>query len=397
MPPQINQSPLPGLRGKDYKFIRYGGTIYVVYSMKIPGGKTVLMSWRVNKSDYKGMGIELNRVQTVGKAQFTRIENFGNATEIVGGDPGEHPFQKYVRRLREINGNVSWLNNAQVMQVMLSGYLEGWSDQEMLSAVQQTKWYQSRTEAQRQWEMSMTKAERNASTATWTSRVTDALTELYGPSFDLKELGYTGLENVATKIASGKFGDPTEGFEVWMAQERKKAEKVEGSAAWMDLQKRLEDERAFMNRPEDMFEQIRQDAMEWLGPTAVPDSSVLRKWASRLVSGKASEADWTQYMQGQAKALYPFLGANERWQDRASAYKRIAEESWGAPIGWEDPILSQLGQLGPDGTPTGAAMSYDDYTKAVRSKNQFWQGPVAREEGFDLFNQLNNVFNGVTA
>jgi hypothetical protein len=396
MPPQINQSLLPGLKGKDYRFVRYGGAVYAIYSMMV-GGKRLLMSWRVSKSDYKGYGIDANRVPTIGRAQFQQIENFGNASEIIGGDPGEHPFQKYISRLREINGNVSWLGDRSVMEVMLSGFLEGWSDQEMLSAVQHTKWYQSRTETERNWELTMTKAERKASGETWSTRLTDALSELYGPNFDLQELDLGNIGEMAKKIASGKFGSPDEGFERWLSQERKKAEKVEGSAAWIDLQQRIEDERAFLNRPEDMYEQIRQDAMGWLGPTALPDNSVLRDWSKRLVSGDASEADWNQYIQGQAKALYPYLGANERWQDRASAYKRIAEETWGAPVAWEDPILAQLGQVGPDGSPTGAAMSFDDYSRMVRSKPQFWQGSVAREEGFDLYNLLNNTFNGVTA
>jgi hypothetical protein len=245
----------------------------------------------------------------------------------------------------------------------------------------------------------MTKAERANSTKTWTTRLSGAVEELLGPTMSLQEAGYKPkeLDAIATKIASGKWGDPSEGFETWLAQERKKLEKIEGTAAWMDRQSSLEEQRAFLNRPEDVFEQLKQDATAWLGPSAVPDSSVLQNWANRLVSGKASDADWQQYIQGQAKALYPFLGTNEQWQDRASAYKRIAEETWAAPIQWDDPILTHLGQTDPNGRYTGQAMPYDEFTKLARQDDKFWHGSVAKEEGFNLFNYLNSTFSGVTS
>jgi hypothetical protein len=243
----------------------------------------------------------------------------------------------------------------------------------------------------------MSKAERGASVETWTSRMTDALRDLYGPSVTLEEAGVGDLSAMAKKIASGTFGSPADGFETWLNQERRRAEKIEGSVAWIERQQTIEEQRAFANRPEDAFERIRQDALQWLGPKAMPDTDVLRRWAERLVSGLASEADWTQWVQNQAKSLYPFLGPSETWQDRASPYKRIVEENWGMPIGWDSPALGNIGQVGVDGKPTGAATPYDEFTAQIRSRDEFWQGPVAREEGFNLFNFLNSTFQGVAS
>jgi len=387
--PQLTAS-LPGIRGKDYRFVVYGGRVYVVYTVKLPNGRRVLMSWRVDKGDYKAFGIEPGKLQKISKNQFQNLNFFGDVSEITGGEPGEHPFQKYLRKLRELHGNVSWLSDREFMSVMLMGFVEQWSDAELRQRLSRTRWYQSRTNAQRTWELELSKAEKRNAINTWSERMVDALEELYGPAFSLQEAGIdsTDLKKSAEAIASGKWGDPTEGFEIWLGQERDKAEKVEGSAAWISLQTELEEQRAFMNRPEDMFEQLRQDAMMWLGPAAVPSTEILQSWSERLVSGVASEADWQQWIQQQAQSLYPFLGPNETWQDRASAYKRIVEETWGMPITWDDPILGRIGE-------GGEALSYDEFTKLARQDDRFWQGPVAREEGFDLFNYLNQVFQGV--
>ena len=399
MPPNINENQFPGTKGQDYRYVKYGSKVYVVYNVKLPNGRTVSMSWLIPARDYKANGVNLGQIQSISRAQHQALAFFGDAKEIQGGSPGEHPFQKYLSKLRELHGNVSWMGDREFMEIMLMGYAERWSSTEMQQRLTRTKWYQSRTAAERSWEQDMSKAERSNSTKTWTTRLMDSITDLLGPATSLKEAGYSekDLRAAAEKIASGKWGDPSEGFETWLAQERKKLEKVEGTAAWMERQGELEEQRAFLNRPEDVFEQIKQEATAWLGPSAVPDTSLLKKWSERLVSEKASEADWQQWIQRQAQALYPFLGPNEQWQDRASAYKRIVEETWGSPIGWDNPMLTKLGQTDAQGKFTGSAMPYDEFTKLARQDDNFWMGAKGKEEGFNLANHLNSVFQGVTA
>jgi len=397
--PRITQPLLPGIRGKDYRFVAYGGRVYVVYSVRLPNGQVLRMSWRVSPEDYKALHVEPDRLPQLTKEQFSRLAFFGSASEIAGGDPNEHPLQKYLRKLREQFGAVSWLSDREVVGIMLMGYVEGWTAEQIRQRITRTQWYQSRTDRQRTWELQMTKAQRRAEIGTWTQRLVAALEELYGPGYSLEEAGIStqSLRQTAERIASGKWGDPAEGFELWLAQERRKAEQIEGTTAWIERQRQLEEQRAFLNRPEDVFEQLRQEAVTWLGPRAVPATEALRGWAERLVSGTSSEADWQQWIASQARALYPWLSPGETWQDRASAYKRIAEETWGMPIGWDHEILTRIGQLDASGRPTGAAMPYDEFERLLRSRDEFWKGPVAREEGFGLFNYLNSVFTGVGA
>jgi len=296
---------IPGVRGRDYEVVNYGGRMYIVYKTKLPNGKYVMDAWRVSAQDAKSLKIG-GKVKHITKGQFKAMEVFGDFGEIARQGGGqERPLQTYLKSLREIyGGNASWLQDKEYMEVFLMGYMENWDPGELQQRLKRTKWYQERTAAERSWELDMNKADRKAALETSRTQVEDALRDLYG-TIGLKEAGITSkmIDEWSLAIASGKYGDPSSGFQTWLERQTDKAEKVEGSAAWIDRQSALEDQRAFLNRPEDMFEQLRTDAMEWLGPKGLPDRSTLMDWAEKLVSERASDGDWQQYLRQTAKAL----------------------------------------------------------------------------------------------
>lgn len=386
---------LPGRVGSDYEIVNYAGRIYVVYKTKLPNGKYITDAWRVTSSDYKGLGINKQRIKHITRGQFKNLEVFGDIGEIVRQGGGkERPLQTYMKQLRETYGaRVSWLGDSEYMEVFMMGYLENWDPGVLQQRLKRTKWYQSRTQAQRSWELDMNNADRKAAIGNTRTMVEDALKDLYGTQFGDQKISSKQIDGWAKDIASGKYGDPNQGFQTWLERMTDKAEKIEGSAAWIDRQSALEDQRAFMNRPEDMFEQIRNDAMEWLGPKGMPDHDTLMNWATRLVSEKSSDGDWQEYLRKQSQALYPWLGPNERWQDRASAYKNLIEDEMGTAVGYDNGLLQQIGYQDGDKT---RALNFHEFTQLIRSKEEWWSGAKAAEEGYDLFNTLNSLFNGVS-
>lgn len=396
-----NQIPgIPGSWGVDYEVVEYNGRHYIVYKSKLPGGKTLLDGWRISDSDFKKLRVGGARVKSITRSQFKGVEVFGDFGEIVsrGGTATEKPLKTWLRSLRETYGShVSWINDREYMETFFSGYMEGKDPGVIQQELKQTKWYQSRTAAQRSWELDMNRADRNAAVQNTTSQVQSALEDLYGTTLGDAKITQKDIKKIAFDIASGKYGDPSSGFQEWLDTQTNKAEKIEGSNAWIDKQKTLEEQRQFMNRPEDMFEQIRDDALKWLGPGAIPDRSTLRDWSERLVSGRASQADWQQFMQKQAKNLYPWLGPDEMWQDRASIYKNIVEDELGIAVGYDHPLLKKIGETDDAGKSTGNALNFQDFTSVVRQSPQWERGSKAYEMGFDLFNKLNEIFSGVTA
>jgi hypothetical protein len=391
---------LPGVKGKDYRFVKGpNGKVYVVYRVKIGPNRYVRMSWTIPKEDYKAFGVKPDAVSRIGRRAFKHLNWFGEAGENVarGRTGGElHPFQKFIRDLHEQHRGASWLKDAQFMRAMLMGEMEGWSAGELENVLKKTKWYQSRTDAQRRWALEMGKADRQASLESTMRQVQDALGDIYGEGADwTQEYNEKELKRISQNIASGKWGDPSEGFQLWFSNATSRAEKVEGTAAWIAAQQEAEAQRAFMNRPEDIREQIRQEAFEWLGPQGVPDEEALIKWSEDLASENRSDGDWQSFIQGQAKALFPWLGPQERWMDRAGSYKRILEEQFGTAIGWDDPLLGQLGAVDETGGFTGEAVSWDQFTKLARQDDRFWQSDLGKKEGFEIFSLLNETFRGV--
>lgn len=378
--------------------MRYGGASYVVYSVTLPNGQKLKLSWKVKAEDMEAHGIEEGAGRRITKSQFKALNFFGTTDEIQRRGLDEHPFQKFLKSLQEIYGPVSWLRNKEYMATLLMGYAEKWEPAELEQRLRRTDWYQNRSAYQRQWEQTFTKADREDSLKTWNARVEDELRNLYG-LVGWRDAGITGEQMQAwtRKIASGVWGDPDEAFRTWAMEQRQKAEKLEGTQAWIERQAEEEAQRAFLNRPEDMFERIRAEAVQWLGPMGRPDQETLKRWAEDLVSERKSDGDWQQFLRRQAQALYPFLDPDEPWQDRASAYKSIAEQTWGSPIEWNDPILRSLGATDPNGAPTGSGLSFDDFERAVRTDDRFWGSNRARDEGFGLVSYLNETFNGVTA
>lgn len=390
---------LPGTRGTDYHLVKGpNGQVYAVYRVKIADGKYVNVTWKVSRDQFRALDINPEKIRKVGRQAVRSLNIFGDASEIVRrGADDEHPFQTYVSHLKELHGDVSWLGNKEFMSTMLMGWAENWTAAELQQALTQTGWYQKRTEYQRTWELDKSEGQRKAEINSWESRVTSALEDLYGEAMSLDEAGVKpeDITAWAKRIASGELGDPSDGFESWFARMQNKAEKVEGSAAWIARQQELEQQRAFWNRPEDVREQLRQEAFQWLGPAGVPDGETLMTWAEKLVSETRSDADWQKFLRQQAQNLYPWLGPEESWQDRASVYKSIAEDELGTSIGWDDNVLRNLGQVDDNGAFTGTALSFDEFSQQLRSSDRWWGTKKARDEGFGLVSFLTERFQGV--
>jgi hypothetical protein len=379
---------LPGVEGKDYKFIQHQGTYYVVYSVRLLGGGVVRMAWRLTPEMKKKLIGKRKDVPTLTKAQFNKIHTMGVATDIQRGGDDLHPFEKFLRHLRDVYGAVSWLHDRDFVMQLMEGWAEGWSTEEIAQSLRKTRWYQKHTEWQRSWVM-MGKADKQAHIETVISQMRDILEEIYGPLAPWQNyIKENQLKEWAKKIASGAWGtDPSDGLQIWAQKMRDQARKIEGTVAYQEYH-------AALNKPEDMLAQIRQDAFRWLGP-AVPDMETLKRWADDLVSGKRSEADWQKYMQRQAQNLYPFLGPYETWQDRAAPYKEILERTLGKPVSWEHPLLQEIGVRDDDGNYTGATMNMYEFERVVRRSPEFWTGEVAAREGWDLLAYLMDAFLGV--
>ena len=397
---------LPGKLGVDYQLVQRNGQYYVVYSVAVkgPSGKrTIQLAWGVSKEQAKTLGLSLGKARQLTAGEWKNVQNFGPVTEILDkGLEGEHPLQTYMRKLYDLFGRkASWVQDKEVLEIYLMAWAEGWSDADLYSALKRTNWYQTRTDAQRTWEMDTTRAQKKKNIELLTTRLKNDIMDLWGPTFDWTKIGISNsqIAKMAEDIASGKYGDPEAGYEIVMDDLKREAEKVEGTNAWIDYQQSIQDQNDFLNEPENMLWNITQQALQWLGPSSkdspLLSQGTLEQWAKDLVSGAKSDADWQTFLQQTAQTLYPWLPANTPWQQAVDPYRALAEQVWGRPVPWESPVLQKLTRMDANGTSTGTLMDFGDWETLLRGEPEFWTGPVAEDEGWEFLARLDNIFHGV--
>jgi len=383
---------LPGIQGKDYHFISYGGQNFAVYTVQIPGGGMIHMTFRIDKPGFMPHGVH---VQHITNSQFQSLQHMGDISEVTKRGDQRHPFQQYLSHLQELYGNISWMHDKQFLGVMLSGWAKNWSSSEIQQRLTRTSWYQQRTDAQRSW-LTLSTSEKAARTSDLQTQMRDGLMQIYGPNVDwAKHVSQSDIEREAQNIASGEFGDPATGLQTWLQRRTFDAQGIEGTQAWTDQEQKAQQLNAFKNQPEDIYQQILQQSKQWLGPNATPSDQTLRQWSTDLASGTKAQGDWQQFLQDRTKSLYPYLSPGEDWQSRADAYKNIAEQQLGTPVGYNDPLLQKIGQVDAKGQSTGAPVSSTEFQQIVRQDPRFWQSQTAKQEGFSVLGSLNQMFNGV--
>jgi hypothetical protein len=392
---------LPGVEGKDYHFVTNGGRTYVVYSLNLGTvGKQISMAWRVTKDEEAALGV--SNAVAVSNEQFKNLQVFGDASLITANNANVHPWQTYIQQLQQIYGHVSWLNDAGYMKTMMLGWFEGWDSATLAQALTTTKWYQSQSDWARQW-TTKSATERKAETKGMVTQMTQAMEQLYGdqnPWTTTSGADAAKIQQWANNVMGGKFGDPQTGFQVWLNDRRNEAKGISGTTAWTDAQQAIQSQNAFINGPEQLFGQLRDQASAWLGYSGknapnIP-TDTLKKWANDVWIGTKSQTDFDAFLQNQAHAMYPYLPTGSSWQDFAGAYKARAENLLGTPIDWSNTILQNLGGRDSSGQATGQPMSFDQFEQNLRHTDAFWNSNTAKTEGFSLLANLDSMMNGTT-
>jgi hypothetical protein len=400
----VNNRWLPGIKGRDFEVVRYNGKVYVKYRVAHAGNFTM----RVPEDKFKAYGIKEDEGRQLTKAQFQKLNHFGNAADILVHGEERHPFRQWVDQVEALYGGTGMLKNKEVMRVFLEGYAKGWAPDVIQGKLRQTSWYNETTEYSRRWGF-LSDAEKTGEINTIGNNIKDSLKQMYGenwlehfPEFDKKWLNKKAKQ-IATGLL-GATGSPTSAMELFIRNQTSRAEKIEGTPAWIAKQQRLAEQGEFLGRPEDVREALRQQAIRELGyagKDARIDGETLTQWAERIAYNQVNEegnpytqADFDQYLRRQKKALFPYLDPDEAWQDAASPYKARAEQILGTSLSWDDGLLSDLAAKDETGNLTGSRLSDWDFERMARKDTRFWDSQTAAQEGYGLLSRLQEVFGG---
>lgn len=313
-------SPPPKLaQGGTVVRINTGGG-YVVYDL----GHGIYVRYTI---PYKGFDFNGSKdIGTVTQAQFNKMFpnyiNGGNALELdsIAKDFGS--YRNYWNWLiKAYMGPNPAKNDPGVLRVLAQlAARPDMSSEELDNLLKSTSYYQSRTEAQLEWN-DLSKAERE-------KRVNDTAIQLVDSYFQLvgAQIPMTNgtLMQWARRIASGEIG-----YGVAIEQWIKPAALKNPESPWSrTIRNEKINQGQFEVDVENAAEQARQLARRWgvqLSETSLAD------WGNKLTMNEASEADLIDYLKKQASILYPWkdpeletMEAAEPW---LQTYSRVMERN----------------------------------------------------------------------
>ena len=395
-----NIDHLPGKLGNDYHFVKGpGGTVKVVYQMDISGPKKGSIAFTIPKEMYDRYNVDPDKVKTLSAQQMKNLKGFGPINEIKLRR-GEHPFQGWLRSMKQKFGMApSMLRDKEVMQTLYAAHLGQWDSTELLGALQQTKWYDTKTKERIDWLFSTGSADKKTKINTATNTLADYTRSVFGSVDWTKHgLGEDRLKKWALNISSGRVG--------WDLTEAKSrideiARGIQGTALWADEERASQGALEEVQEWEDIFEKYRAMNIEHLGPSGRSSKEILTKWAKRRASGEVSDGDYQEFLRKQRADLYPYISGDRTWQQFADPYKASLQRIMGdnASIDWNHELLSDLGGKDNNGKPTGAALSLYDFTKMARDPNKnpdaYQQGTLLFDQGMDKLGNILQRLKGV--
>lgn len=390
-PPPTRTDHLPGKKGKDYEVIRRNGQVYVVYKVNIKGGKSINVSWKVPKDLYDRYNIDPAKAKNISKAAFNKIENLGTINEVKL-QTNRHPFRSWLEELSDKFGVApGLLRNKEVMETLLEAHVEKWDAARLTGALEQTKWFSKKSDTRRSWILETNEGQRNQMVqGVFNNLLEQANTNFAGVDWKTV-ISENKLKEIARKVASGAIGWDDQSAQLWLLN---KARNTEGTQAWLDNKQQGN---AVENTFENKFEEVREQAIQWLGPRGKPSQDILDRWAKELVTGKKSQAEWDSFLRRQAKALHPWLDNDEPWMDGVSSFKNIAEGILGRGLDYNDRLFSSLSKM-KDGVPVNdgsTRMSTWEFEQAVKTDKRYAYSKDARDTAFEYLGLFDQIFHGV--
>lgn len=387
---------LPGVRGRDYHVVRGPhGAVLVVVDVPLHGGKHSNATFHVPDELLDHYGISKNEGKQLTQQQLKHLNFFGPITGIKL-HRGEHLAASWMREMeRKFGMAPGMLRNKEVMSTLFAAHLGKWDTAQLTGALEQTKWYQNRTDQRIKWLFETRKADRQTQLNSIGNDISSYVREQFG-SVDWTKAGLTEdkIKQWAMNVASGKGT-----WDLSEVQSRidNLARGIEGTNLWARENEASSQAKLQSQKWEDIFEDLRSRARTWLGPFSSPSKETLTKWAKQMANGDATDADFDQYVRGLKKSLYGYIDTDTTWQDFVDTYKNSAEKLFGAPVQYDDRLFMDLSAKTKDGgRDPKTAMSYTDFEQYIRhNDDRFWNGPVAAEESYDLTGFLEQMFRGV--
>ncbi len=301
---------------------------------------------------------------------------WGNLAEI--DITSEDPWDDLKGKIMDSFGPVAGLDTPEIKQLVMQGYFESWGTNEFLAHYKQTTYYQTTTDAQREW-ITLSEEEQNQRVV----NQADELLGLYRNHWGTDPA--SGIENENLLAEAQKIQSGTYTIGEWEFATRKQAETVLGTPAQISFRAQIQSSGQETTDRENLAANVEEAWRDWVGPTDVP-VGMAEQWSNDLFLNLASAADFEGYLKGVSAGRWANKDPDVSWRDWAAPW--VAEIGATLELGTVedgDPLLRNILDNGLVGQEAVAAIRGDArFKQTIRMRDEL-QGAVSdvgRKFGF---------------
>lgn len=214
-------------------------------------------------------------------------------------------LDKYIQE--HYPGMIPLLGIPEIKDGLLKAAKEHWSSEKLQAWFYGTKYWKTHTSQQEKWQ-TLSPAERGSERLRVAAQMLTQLQALYGTAAFAKRLGNANMRpedfvnqhfDTVEAVASGKLP-----YEAWLVKAQTEARHYPGTQAQVDELQRQEDLAVRAKRPQEVAEQIWQQAHgDYFINISKTDALA---WANSILGGKSSFGELQDFFRKQATDMYPF-------------------------------------------------------------------------------------------
>lgn len=297
-----------------------GTDIPLLYTISDSELETVLGPTWDGKVDLVAPTATINSYGALGMGTFAEIYN-----------KTDNPFDAWVTLVERQAAVRPWLRDPEVLAGLAEAMLEGRPYTE--AEFQQTQWWRSRSEGERQWALVMEADPRTAEGYIGDNRIVTQ-----------RELERMGVDNIPGPLVSFMADQYTTGAwteAYWQNQMTAVSDPASGIAMDPALNQYLSADMATTQARE---EQVRQLAFQWLGPVyGNLSESQVDAWARKFRVSEDAVDEFADHLRSQRLALFPqHENPNLTYEDIAGPWRNFMQNMWGQTPDETDPLFGTL-------------------------------------------------------
>ncbi len=304
---------------------------YLIYETTASDGTPIRMAWRVASEHVAGLFGPGQEVRYDGSYQTlpSDVLFFGEADELA--NLTEDPITTWRNTLETESKTQPWLLDPDYQALSLMAVLENRPLSE--SEIQQTKWWQENTAAQRSWMKLYHSDPKTAQQRIDDGRILAAETLAAAGIDDAPDdvVNYMSDHLITGEWSQTYFqnqvkalSDPTSGFQVDPALKG-----IVGEST-LDTTQQFEME-------------VRDTVKQWLGPNFGEwDDDTIARWAGELRNDPDAMTNLVETLKDQRQALFPEYDRNATYDTIASPWRQFMRNAWGETPDESDPLFHSI-------------------------------------------------------